>query len=67
MIQNSFCEIFQNLHFADNRKDDKTGKTFKMRPMIDHLNLRFSEVLSNDSEQNTDEHIVKFKGRSKIK
>ena len=35
--------------------------------MIDHLNLRFSEVLSNNSEQNTDEHIVKFKGRSKIK
>ena len=67
IIQNHFCEIFQNLHFADNRKDDKTGKTFKMRPMIDHLNLRFSEVLSNDSEQNTDEHIVKFKGRSKIK
>ena len=67
IIQNHFCEIFQNLHFADNRKDDKTGKTFKMRPMIDHLNLRFSEVLSNDSEQNTDQHIVKFKGRSKIK
>ena len=67
IIQNHFCEIFQNLHFADNRKDDKTGNTFKLRPMIDRLNLRFSEVLSNDSEQNTDEHIVKFKGRSKIK
>ena len=67
IIQNHFCEIFQNLHFADNRKDNKTGKTFKMRTMIDHLNLRFSEVLSNDSEQNTDEYIVKFKSWSKIK
>ena len=50
MIRNRFCEILQNLHFADNRKDDKTDKAFKMRPVIDHLNSKFSEVLSNDSE-----------------
>ena len=37
-----------------------------MKPVIDHLNLRFSEVLSNDSEQRTDEHI-EFKGRSRMK
>ena len=29
MIQNCFCEILQNLHFADNRKDDKTDRVFK--------------------------------------
>ena len=40
MIRNRFCEIFQNLHFADNRKDDKTDKAFKMRPVIDHLNSK---------------------------
>ena len=34
-IGNHFCEILQNLHFPDNRKDDKTDKTFKMRPVID--------------------------------
>ena len=67
MIQNSFCDILQNLHFADKRKDDKVGKTFKMRPVIDHLNLKFSEVLSNDSEQSIDEHMVKFKDRSGMK
>ena len=60
-------EILQNLHFADNRKDDKTDKVFKMRPVIDHLNLKFYEVLSNDSEQSIDEHMVKFKGRSGMK
>ena len=38
-----------------------------MRPMIDHLNSKFSEVLSNDSEQSIDEHMVKFKGRSGMK
>ena len=35
-----------------------------MRPVIDNLNSKFSEVLSNDSEQRIDEHMVKFKGRS---
>ena len=26
MIRNRFCEILQNLHFADNRKDDKSDE-----------------------------------------
>ena len=64
MIGNRFCEILQNLHFADSRKDDKTDKAFKIRPVIDDLNSKFSEVLSNDSEESIDEHMVKFKGRS---
>ena len=42
MIGNHFCQIFQNLHFADNRKDDKTDKAFKMRPVIDHRKFEFS-------------------------
>ena len=67
MIRNRICEILQNIHLADNRKDDKTDKTFKMRPVIDHLNSKFSEVLSNYSEQSIDEHMVKFKGRSGMK
>ena len=48
-------------------KDDKTDKAFKMRPVIDHLISKVFEVLSNDSEQSIDEHIVKFKGRSAMK
>ena len=67
IIQNRFCKILQNLHFADNRQDDKTDKAFKLRPVIDHLNSKFFEVLSNDSEQSIDEHMVKFKGRSGMK
>ena len=50
MIRNRFCEILQKLHFADNRKDDKKDKAFKMRSVIDHLNSKFSEVLSNNSQ-----------------
>ena len=38
-----------------------------MRLLIDNLNSKFSEVLSNDSEQNVDEHMVKLKGRPVMK
>ena len=61
MIRNHFCEILQDLHFADNR----LSQAFKI--MIDHLNSKVSDVLSNDSEQSIDEHMVKFKGRSRMK
>ena len=67
MIRNRFCEILQNLHFSDNRKDDKTDKAFKMRPVIDDLNSKFSEVLSNDSKESIDKNMVKCKGRFGMK
>ena len=67
MTRNRFCEIFQNLHFADNTYDHKTDRGFKVRPVIDHLNKKFSKVLSNDKEQSIDEHMVKFKGGSCMK
>ena len=35
MIRNRFREILQNLRFADSRKDNKTDKVFKMRPVIE--------------------------------
>ena len=37
IIRNRFCEILQNLLFADDRKDDKTDKAFKMRQVINQL------------------------------
>ena len=63
MTQNRFSETLQNLHFANIRKHDKTDQAFKMRPVIDHLDSKFSEVLSNDSEQS----MVKFKSISGMK
>ena len=38
-----------------------------MRPVIDHLNSKFLEVLSNDSEQSNDENMEKSKDRSGMK
>ena len=57
IIRNRFCEILQNLHFAGNMYDDKTDKGFKVRPVIDHLNKKFAEVLSNEKEESIDEHM----------
>ena len=63
MIRNRFCEILENLHFADIRKNDKTDKAFKMRLVTDHVNSKFS----NDGEKSIDENMVKVKGRSGMK
>ena len=60
IIQNRFCEILQNLHFADNTYDNKTDRGFKVRPVRDHLNKKIGEVLSNNKEQ-INKHMVKFK------
>ena len=38
-------------------KDDKADMAFRMRAVIDHLNSKNSEVLSNDSEQSIDGEI----------
>ena len=71
-IQNIFTrgryqKIFQNLHFADNSKQDQTDKGYKIRPIIDHLNKSFQESYSNEPKQSIDEHMTKFKGRSSMR
>ena len=61
---------FENIFvrsFKIYREDDKTDKAFKMRPVIDNLNSKFFEVLSNDSEQSIDKQMVSFKGRFGMK
>ena len=37
--------------------DDKTDRGFKVRPVIDQLNKKFTEVLSNKKEKRIDEHM----------
>ena len=67
IIQNRFCDILQNLHFAKSRKDDNTDKACKMKPVIDHPILKLFETESNGNEQSIDEHMMKFRGRSGMK
>ena len=67
MIRNHFCEILQNLHFADDTYDDKTDRSFKVRPVIEDLKKKFAEVLSNKEEQSINKHMVKVEGCSSTK
>ena len=67
MIRNRFCEILQNLHFADNRKYNKTDKVFTMRPVIYYLHSKSSKVLSSKGAQRIDRQVMKFKDRFGIK
>ena len=62
-----FKDILQNIHFADNSKNDKSDKGYRIRPVIDHFNKAFASAVSNDACQSIDEHMVKFKGRSSMK
>ena len=67
MIRTSFQSISQNLQFSNNNNDDKIDKSYKIRPVIEHLNKVFAETLSNSPFQSVDEHMCKFKGRSSMK
>ena len=62
-----FQSILQNLHFSNNSNDDKTDKSHKIRPAIEHLNKVFAEILSNSPFQSVNEHMCKFKGRLSMK
>ena len=48
-------------------KTRQTGKGFKIRPIIDHLNESFQAVFSNEPEQIIDKHMTKFKGSSSMR
>ena len=51
MSINRFEQILQNLHFADNQKDKKIDKAYKVRSAISNFNDNFSAFVSNDSTQ----------------
>ena len=67
MPRTRFESILQNLYFSNNDTDDKTYKSFKIHPVIEHLNKVFAESLSNIQFQTLDKHMCNFKGRSSMK
>ena len=48
MARTRFQSILQNLHFSSKDNDDKTDKSYKIRPVIEHQNKVFAECLSNN-------------------
>ena len=67
MARTRFQSILQNLIFSSNDNDGKTDKSYKIRPVIEHLNQVFGESLTNSPSQSINKHISRFKGRSSIK
>ena len=63
MTRTRFQYLLQNLHFSNDDNDDKTDKSYKIRPVIEHLNKVFAASLSNSWFQSGGEHI----GRSSMK
>ena len=59
--------FFQNLHFADNQTADKSGKSYNISTVCNHLNKTFQNVMSNAKFQSIDEHMAKFKFRMSCK
>ena len=59
-----YQEVLQPLHFANNTKQYKTDKCYKVRPIINHSSESIQAVISNETGQSIDEHMIKFKGHS---
>ena len=61
-----FRELSRYLHFVDNNTLVPRG-TRKVRPLIDHLASRFTEMYEPHCEVSVDEAMIKFQGRSSLK
>ena len=67
-----FREINRYLHFADNSTLSAPGspsydRLGKVRPLVEHLQSKFSAVYNPSKELAIDEAMIKFQGRSSLK
>ncbi|XP_047112517.1 piggyBac transposable element-derived protein 2-like [Schistocerca piceifrons] len=65
MPLHQFEEIRKYLHFSNNADQSiKEDRTYKVRPVITHLNKTFQESPSATRAQSVDEHMIRFKGHN---
>ena len=67
-----FLDISRYVHFTDNATLQPRGSSGhdrlgKVRPIINHLSVKFSELYHPHKEVAVDEAMVKFQGRSSLK
>ena len=63
MIKTRFQSILQTLHFSNNDNGNKTDRSYKIRPVIEHVNKAFAETLSiSPFQSDDDKRMCKFKG-----
>lgn len=66
MSRDRWEEIKHFIHFCENMAPNNGDRLFKVRPLIDSLLPKF-QALPQDQMLSTDEQIVPFKGRSRLK
>ena len=49
--------IQKGRNFSNNNSNNKTDKSYKIRPVMEHLNKVFAESLSNSLFQSVEEHV----------
>ncbi|XP_068095881.1 piggyBac transposable element-derived protein 4-like [Hyperolius riggenbachi] len=64
--------LMRFLHFNNNaedlsREDPSRDRLFKLRPLLDHLNTKFSEIYVPEREIAVDESLMPYQGRLGIK
>lgn len=69
MPRDRFLQILRFLHCSDNTKrlKDCQDKLYKLREVIELLNMQFSKANHGTREQSIDESMILFKGRSSLK
>ena len=55
--RNRFLQILSNIHVNDNRSvpKNKTDKLYKLRPLIDHLNMNYMKLYNVSRQVSIDE------------
>ena len=72
ITRDRYRELSRYLHFADNdtlapRGSPGYDRLGKVRPVIDHLSMKFAELYQPHCEVAIDEAMIKFQGRSSLK
>ncbi|XP_068122164.1 piggyBac transposable element-derived protein 4-like [Hyperolius riggenbachi] len=72
MSRTRYLTILRFLHFSDNSQyqtgeDPNIDPLYKIRPLIDYLSQKFSEVYVPEKNISIDESLVHFTGRLRIK
>ncbi|XP_046402080.1 piggyBac transposable element-derived protein 2-like [Ischnura elegans] len=68
MSRNKFDLIHKCLHFNDNTQIDSTDRIYKVRPVVDHMNKKFTEIIECfGSEFSLDEGMEPYFGRHSMK
>ena len=60
MSPDRFEEVMKYIHFNDNTQLDPEDRYSEVRPLMDHLNMKFVDIFCGEEELDVDESMVPF-------